>query len=271
MTLMDGSFGTCLWNKAEAKGIEKTPVWMYNITQPEMVEELNCEYFYAGTSLIQTNTFNANFATVSRSDWSVKEIVSAAVKIAKNARSNAGCAACNQISLDIGPLSQYLEPMGDLTEEEARKTFDEVIDAGVDAGVDVIFLETFTDLELMKIGVEVAMKSKLPVFTSFSFEKSGKTMFGNSPEQIAKELSDMGVSAVGINCSFGPEAALPVLTEYKKALGENGPKLIFKPNVDAGITPEMFAKLCKPAMDIADYIGACCGSNPDYIKALATL
>ena len=83
MTLMDGSFGTCLWNKAEAKGIEKTPVWMYNITQPEMVEELNCEYFYAGTSLIQTNTFNAIFATVSRSDWSVKEIVSAAVKIAK--------------------------------------------------------------------------------------------------------------------------------------------------------------------------------------------
>ena len=266
MILLDGSFGTCLWNKANKRGIENTPVWMYNKTHPDMVVELCKEYFDAGTSIIQTNTFSANKETLDRFSWDLKEVITLATDIAKKAREGY---EGKKISLDVGPLPRYLDPIGDMTEKEAEEGFSQIIDAGLIAGVDQIFLETFTDLNLMKIAAKCALESKLPVFCSFSFDKRGRTLCGDFPEDIAKHLAEMGVNAVGINCSFGPKAAVDVLKAYKKALSGSDMKLIFKPNVDEGMTPDAFADECLLAADIADYMGACCGSSPEYIKALA--
>ncbi|MDO5331335.1 MAG: homocysteine S-methyltransferase family protein [Bacillota bacterium] len=280
MILLDGSFGTCLWGKAEEKGIEKTPVWMYNKTQPEMVEALCMEYFNAGTQIIQTNTFSANPETLERFGWDLKENIKDAVEIARSARksfleNNPAKAGTDgiKISLDIGPLPRFLDPIGNMTEKEAGDAFTQIIDAGISAGVDLIFLETFQDLNLMKIGADVAMKSLKPTFTSFSYDERCRTLCGDTPEEIARTMAELGVDVLGINCSFGPVAALPVLDQYKSALNDLGSdiKLLFKPNVDENMTPEEFANDCKPAFDKASYIGSCCGSSPKFIKALKNL
>lgn len=273
MILLDGSFGTCLWEKADKKGIEKTPAWMYNKTEPEMVEELCLEYFNAGTQIIQTNTFAVNGETLDRFGWDLKENITLAVDIAKSAREKSQKQGL-KVSLDIGPLPRMLDPIGNMTEKEAALAFEEIIDAGVEAGVDQIFLETFQDLNLMKVGASVALKSLKPVFVSFSYDKRCRTLLGDYPKDIANQMAEMGVKALGINCSFGPKAALLVLEEYKSVLDDlraKDIKLIFKPNVDQGMTAQTFAMECVPALGLADYIGSCCGSNPEYIKELSKI
>ena len=270
MILLDGSFGTCLWGKAEKKGIEQTPVWMYNITQPEMVEELCVEYLKAGTQIIQTNTFSANKETLDRYGWDLKENIKAATEIARRAIKSLGNEGLDRkVSLDVGPLPRYLDPIGDMTEKEAEAGFSEIIEAGLNAGVDQIFLETFTDLNLMEVALRPALKSGLKVFCSFSFDERGKTLCGDAPSSIVDRLSHYEISALGINCSAGPKAAYPVLCEYQKAVEKLGldVPLIFKPNVDSEMTPTQFAADCQPAMAIAEYLGACCGSSPEFIKA----
>mgnify|MGYP003313232239 CR=1 FL=1 len=270
MILLDGSFGTCLWGKAEKKGIEQTPVWMYNITQPEMVEELCVEYLKAGTQIIQTNTFSANKETLDRYGWDLKENIKAATEIARRAIKSLGNEGLDRkVSLDVGPLPRYLDPIGDMTEKEAEAGFSEIIEAGLNAGVDQIFLETFTDLNLMKIAAGVALKSLKPVFVSFSYDKRCRTLCGDYPADIAKAIAGLGIEVLGINCSSGPKAALPILDQYQEALDEIGAKnvkLLFKPNADESMTPEQFASECKPAFEKAAYIGACCGSSPEYIE-----
>ena len=132
------------------------------------------------------------------------------------------------------------------------------------------------DLEMMKIAVRCAKKHGIPVFCSMSFEACGKTMMGNSVEQIVKELEPLGINAIGLNCSLGPEAALPVLQEFRKYAIL---PLFFKPNagittvsdgaVHSGIDIDNFVREVLPAAEIGTaYIGGCCGTNPAYIRAL---
>nr|MCR5715250.1 homocysteine S-methyltransferase family protein [Lachnospiraceae bacterium] len=122
--LLDGAIGTSIWAKVE----DKLPVWTYNITRPDVVEELCHEYIAAGSKMILANTFGANRIAVERaSDYQVVDVVSAAVRIAKKAAEGTDVKVC----LSIGPLSQFMEPYGDLEEEEAADIFHEQIDAGM--------------------------------------------------------------------------------------------------------------------------------------------
>jgi len=280
MILLDGSFGTCLWGKAEKKGIEKITPWMFNLKNPEMVKELNMEYFEAGTRIIQTNSFSVNPDSIKNSGYELKEIIKAAVNIAKDARNDFDPSGKENIkvSLDIGPLARYLDPIGDLTEDEAKEEFTAVIDAGIEAGVDQIFLETFTDLNMMNIAARIAMETGKHTFVSFAFDERCRTLCGDYPKDIAIAMAEIGVDAIGANCGAGLASAFEVLKQYKEALDkfseDSGikrevlPKLLIKPNVEEGVTPIQFAEKTKDAMQLAEYIGACCGSNPDYIAAL---
>jgi len=271
--LLDGAWGTFLWKLAEENGVEKVPVWRYNIEHPEYIETVAKRYIDAGSQIILTNTFTANRQDVSRaSDYSVEEVVTAAVKIAKNAVEGTDV----KVALSIGPLSELLEPYGDLEEDECSEIYDEMLSAGVKAGADIILFETFIDLEMLKVAVNTAKKYELPIFTTMAFEPIGKTMFGNSVDQMIEELTPLGVSAIGLNCSVGPDQAIGVIKMFKD---KTDLPLIFKPNAGKPVLnadgtttttfdAKTFAEDAAPALDFVSYIGGCCGSAPEYITAL---
>ena len=270
--LMDGAVGTSLWAKADGRGIKKDPVWTYNITHPELVTELTKDYLEAGAKMILANTFGANGPAVKRSSsFSPDEVVRAGVRLVRRVLEGTGI----KTVLSAGPLTMLLEPYGDLTEEEAHEIYRAMLGAGMEEKPDMILLQTFMDVEMMRIAAEEAKAFGVPVFCTMTFEKVGKTMMGNSVEQVIETLTPVGVDALGMNCSLGPDLALPIIREFAQ---KTDLPVVFKPNAgkpilsDGGETAaydaDTFVKDVIPALDCVDYIGGCCGCDASYIRAL---
>ena len=271
--LLDGAQGTRLWALAEEAGGTREPVWKYNIDRPEIVRQMHREYLEAGAGIISANTFSANRLSLKSSPgYTVEQVVREAVAIARDAAAPCGA----KTALDIGPLPVLLEPFGSLEEDDAAEMFGEILKSGVDAGAELIFFETFIDMEMMLIAAREAKKYDLPVVCSMSFEKRGRTMLGNSVEDILETLSPLGIDGVGMNCSLGPELALPVIREFAE---NTGLPLFFKPNAgmpaqtpEGGTvydcTPERFAAELAPAVPLVRWLGGCCGTDAAYIRAL---
>ncbi len=271
--ILDGAVGTTLWDIAASHGVEKVPVWRYNIEHPEFVAEITKRYIDSGADYVQANTFGANRPAVERSSkYDVRDVVAAAMRIARETAEGKDV----KITLSCGPLMQMLEPYGDLEEDECGDIYEEIFDAGMPYKPDAIFLETFIDLGMMRVAAERAVKKGVPVFCSMSFEKVGKTMFGNSVEDVVKTLEPLGIASVGLNCSLGPDAAIPVIKEFSE---RTSLPLFFKPNAGlpiskgggkeaSAIGPEEFAELVAPAFPYATYIGGCCGSDWRYVESI---
>lgn len=269
--LLDGANGTCLWAKTDDKG----PVWRYNKLFPDKVRELADEFITAGSDFVLSNTFSANRPSVEPFDFTVEEIVREGVILAKDAAKDRA-----KVLLDIGPLTGLLIPFGKIAKEEARECFREMIKYGMMERPDGIILETFMDLEMLKIACEEAVKYDVPLLCSMSFtkynpKKGGRTMFGNTPKQIAEALAQFRPEAIGLNCSEGPEETLPIIKEFSEVTDI---PLIYKPNagkpkVEGGseLDYNEFAEDVSRAAAVpgVKYIGGCCGSSPLYIKALA--
>ena len=268
--LLDGANGTCLWEKTEDRG----PVWRYNVMFPDIVRELAEEYIEAGSDFILSNTFSANAPSVEPFDFTVEEIVREGIAIAKDTAKDRA-----KVLFDIGPMTGLLIPFGKVAKEEARDVFKEMLTYGMKESPDGILLETFMDLGMLKIAAEEARKYDVPLFLSMSFtkynpKKGGRTMFGDTPEKIAKELSVFEPAAIGLNCSEGPEETLPIIKEYSEVTDI---PLLYKPNAgkptqDGGSEFD-YAKFADDVIKAADipgvkYIGGCCGSSPKYIAAL---
>ncbi|MBO4298847.1 MAG: homocysteine S-methyltransferase family protein [Clostridia bacterium] len=267
IVFLDGAMGTKLWEKAE----NKVPVWRYNIENPAIVSEVTREYVEAGSEIVQANTFGANRYAVKTAGYAVGDVVEAGVRMAKEA---AGSRA--KVSLSVGPLPVLMEPYGDLTEEEAAEAFDEQIAPGVAAGADLIAFETFMDADMMRVAVEAAARHGLPILATMTFTEVGKTIMGHSVEYFVEAMEGLPVEAVGLNCSLGPEKAVPIIAQFGQYTDL---PLILKPNAGRPITEngqsrveydiDTFVSDCLPALDYnVKYIGGCCGSNPDYIRAL---
>ncbi|MCR4622221.1 MAG: homocysteine S-methyltransferase family protein [Clostridiales bacterium] len=273
IVLMDGAVGTTLWHLADAAGIKREPVWKYNIEHPELVLQLHKSYIEAGAEVLLTNTFGANVQMVSHaSDYSVEDVVKAAVKIAKQAVEGTD----RKLIGSCGPLKEFMEPYGDLEEEEVEEMFTQQIGAAVDGGVDAILLQTFLDLDSLLVGCRVAKSMNVPFYAALTFEKSGRTMMGNTVEQACRELEKAGASAVGMNCSLGPDMAVPIIREFTKYTEL---PLLFKPNaglpitapdgtVTAPYTAKMFVDEIKPALDFVTFVGGCCNTDFEYVKLL---
>ncbi len=270
LVLLDGVVGTSLWEKAD----DKVPVWRYNIENPDIVSELTREYYNAGSKIILANTFSANGPSVKGSGHTVEQIVSSAMEIAHGELDGKDA----KIALSVGPLTGLLKPFGNISDEEAKEIFTEQIEVGVKGKPDVIFLQTFMDLKMMQIAAKIARKHDIPLFCSFSFVKSAKdkgarTMMGNSIDDILKGLAEFKPEAVGLNCSLGPEMALPIIEEYSQ---KTDIPLIFKPNagkptLEGGsqfdydtFADDIARAACIPGVK---YVGGCCGSNEKYIEA----
>ena len=268
MILLDGAAGTTLWEIAEQNGVKRDAVWKYNMEHPELVTCLHQEMIDAGAQIIITNTFAANPPMIRRqSQYEPREVIIRGVELAKEAASGTGV----KTALSLGPLPELLEPYGDLTEEEAAALYREMLKDGMEAGADMIFLATFTDLEMMRMAVREARKYPVPVYCMFSFEKTGKTMMGQSVPEICRGLSGYEIDGIGMNCSLGPEDALPVIREFAEYTDL---PVLAKPN--AGMpgkteNPERFAEILRPVFPLLSFIGGCCSCNASYIRALREL
>jgi len=274
--LMDGAVGTTLWEIADRHGVERVPVWRYNIEHPELVEELARNYAEAGSEIILSNTMAANRPAVEGgSDYDPCEIVKLGVRLVKKALEGTGCKTC----LAIGPLSTLMEPFGTLKKADAARYFGEMVDAGMSEGADCIYIQTFLDLEMMKVAAAEALRYDVPVYCTMTFEKHGKTLMGNTVEKVIAALEPMGVAGVGMNCSLGPELALPIIKEFAEKASV---KVVFKPNAGMPVmqedgtmkieaTAQIFAQEVAPALEYVDFIGGCCNCNDEFVREIKKL
>ncbi|MHC1773017.1 MAG: homocysteine S-methyltransferase family protein [Flexilinea sp.] len=268
--ILDGAMGTLL----QSMGLmtEKVPEAI-NLTNPEAVTDIHRRYIRSGAEIIYSNTLGVNGYKLSDSGYSVEQLISAAVRNAKSA-----IAAENPetlIALDCGPIGTMLKPNGDLSFEEAYDIFREIVVCGEKAGVNLIVFETFTDLLEIKAAILAAKEyTSLPVFACMSFEANGRTFSGVSVPCAAVTLTALGVDAVGINCSLGPEQILPLAEEM--TIWTNLPMIVKPnagmPNLKTGgydITPDAFVEAMSRFPQIGiNLIGGCCGTTPEFIEKI---
>ena len=266
---LDGGTGTVLQSMGLAQG---TPPEVWNIENPDSVVNLHKAYFEAGSNIVATNTFGVNCEKYDN----YENIIECAVNNAKQARKECGKEDLF-IALDIGPTGHLLKPLGDLDFERAVEIFSETVKAGVKYGVDLILIETMNDSLETKAAVIAAKENcDLPIFVTNVYDSKGKLMTGADAKAMAALLESLGVTALGLNCSLGPDKMLPVVKDLCKY---SSLPVIVKPN--AGLpsvidgktvfdtNEEDFALSCRElAKEGACILGGCCGTTPQYIKAL---
>lgn len=266
----DGGTGSILQEKGLQPG-ELPETW--NLLHPDRILDLHRGYLEAGADIYNTNTFGANRLKFPEN---LDEIVTAAVKLAKEARTQAGRDEDAYVALDIGPTGKLLAPMGDLSFDDAVDIFGEVVRIGAREGADLVLIETMNDSYEAKAAVLAAKENcDLPVFITCVFDGSGKMLTGGTPESVVAMLEGLGVDALGVNCSLGPAQMIPIVERLVKAA--HVPVLV---NPNAGLPksvdgktvydvgPEEFAGYMKQIAALgAAAVGGCCGTTPDYISA----
>ncbi|MBQ5758134.1 MAG: homocysteine S-methyltransferase family protein, partial [Clostridia bacterium] len=271
---LDGSMGTLLQSEGLLPG-EYPERW--NISHPDIVVGIHTRYYDAGSNVVLTNTFGANSLKFSPEE--LDAIVSAAVANAHEAARRSKGTQEKWVGLDIGPSGRMLKPYGDLDFEDAVQVFSETVKAGVRAGADLIFIETMNDSYETKAALLAAKENcSLPVFVSNTYGADGRLMTGASPAAMVAMLEGMGADAVGVNCSLGPKALIPVIEEYLRTASV---PVLCKPNAGMprpqdgktvfDIGPEEFS------LDMTDMIsrgvriaGGCCGTDPEFIRRLVS-
>lgn len=269
--ILDGAMGTELVKAGAPMG--KVPEEL-NITHPDLIKRIHESYLEAGSDIVYTNTFGANPYKCRDSRYTVTELVNAGVKIAKEAAKPYNA----RVALSMGPIGDILEPFGNLRFDDAYEYYKEMVTAGEKAGADILVFETQTDLLEVKAGVLAARENTgLPIFVTMTFEAGGRTFTGTLVESAAITLEALGVSAVGVNCSLGPDELLPFVKRMREVTSL---PIIVKPNAglpdpvtgEYGMDAEAFAESMKAFLDMGvSYVGGCCGTAPDYIKALCSV
>ena len=266
--VLDGAMGTMLLQSGVEIG--KYPDALC-ITNADIIEGIHKQYVDAGADIIYANTFGANRKKLAGSGYSCDDIIKAAIKIAKSTTYGTE----TKVALSIGSIGELLKPVGTLEYEEAYGIFKEMVIAGEEAGADLVVFETMMDINEVKAGVLAAKENTgLPVFASMTFEKSGKTLMGCSVELMAKTLEEIGIDAIGINCSLGPNLIFPLAQKLVECT-----KLPVFIKANAGlpdpltgqydVSAEEFALQMKEYTKIGVRImGGCCGTSPQYIKKI---
>ena len=267
--VLDGAMGTMLQKKGMKMGVVPETL---GITKPEWIIDIHKQYIEAGSDVIYANTFGANRYTLKGTGYSTEEIIKKAIENGRKACEGSK----SYVALDIGPIGQLLEPTGSLSFEEAYDIFKEEIVAGKDA--DVIVIETMTDLLETKAAVLAAKEnSNLPVFVTMTFEENKRTFTGCSVSAMVLTIVGLGVDAIGVNCSLGPDQLAPIVEEIGKW---SDIPVIVKANAglpdpvtnEYDVTPEQFVEDYKQMLKFgARIFGGCCGTNPEYIRAVKAM
>ena len=267
--LFDGAMGTMLQEAGMAAG--QVPE-LLNFSHPALVERIHRAYVEAGSRVVSTNTFGAN-ARKLEGKASVRDVYTAAVRCAR-------AAGAPYVAADIGPTGALLEPLGTLSFDEAYALFAEQARAAQESGCDLILVETQSDLLEAKAAVLACREnSELPVLATMTFGEDGRTFLGTTPEAAAITLGGLGVSALGINCSLGPDALagllrrmapyahVPLMVQANAGLPhEEDDRTVYD------IGPEEYARAAEGLLDAgATIVGGCCGTDPRHIALLSEL
>ena len=264
----DGGTGSILQAKG-LKGGELPETW--NLLRPEEIIALHSGYLEAGCDIFNTNTFGANALKFPEN---LREIVEAAVELAKEARRRTGREDA-YIALDIGPTGKLLEPLGDLPFEIAVELFGEVVRYGSKAGSDLVLIETMSDSYEAKAAVLAAKENcDLPVMVTTTYDSKGKLLTGGNVDSTVALLEGLRVDALGVNCGLGPEQMLPIVKRLTEVCSV---PVIVNPNAglprtEGGRTvynvgPEEFAGwMEKIAAMGVHVVGGCCGTTPAHIR-----
>ena len=273
--LGDGAMGTQL----NLRGIGFDQCFdALNLDNPALVAEIHRDYIQAGSQIIQTNTFGANHFKLAAHDLAdqVQAINQAGVELARRAV----LASFKEVLVagDVGPLGVRLRPFGKVQAEQAQVAFAEQIEALCQSGVDLLILETFTDLQELLEAVKAARQvCDLPVVASMTYTRDDRTLLGDSPVKVATTLAEAGVDVIGVNCSGGPAQIWRILRQMHAAVQH--PRFSAMPN--AGWPEQVGGRIKYPAS--ADYfgeyalafyqagavlIGGCCGTTPQHIAAM---
>lgn len=267
----DGGTGSILQSWGLKAG-EQPELW--NVAEKDKIIKLNQLYFEAGCDIVNANTFGANRL---RFPENLENIVKAAVANAKQARKNAGREEDGYIALDLGPTGKLLEPLGDLPFEKAIELYKEVVRWGVEAGADLVLIETMTDSYECKAAVLAAKEAcDLPICATVTFDEKGKLLTGGTPESIVALLEGLHVDALGVNCSLGPIQMIPFI---KRMVAASSLPVIVNPN--AGL-PKSVNGVDYYDLSADDYVaamkqiatlgpcvlGGCCGTTPEYLEKM---
>ncbi|MDF1520555.1 MAG: bifunctional homocysteine S-methyltransferase/methylenetetrahydrofolate reductase [Brevefilum sp.] len=273
----DGAMGTLL----HERGVEIDACFdELNLTEPAVVAEIHRDYIQAGAEIIKTNTFGANRTKLERHglDDRVGEVNAAAVNLAQRVVA----ASFKEVFIagDMGPLGVPLAPFGRMQVEEAREVYKEQAQALVDAGVDLILIETMVDLYAVRAAVEAVRQvdPNVPIIASMTFTRDRRTLLGDTPQEVAIKINDLNVDVIGVNCSGGPSQLLYILRQMVQTIPDG--KFSVMPN--AGFPEKSGGRIMYPAGPeyFHDYalsfwrsgaavIGGCCGTTPAHIKVIA--
>ena len=277
LLLADGAMGTMLFEAGLQFG---DPPDGWNVEQPERIRRVHRAYLEAGSHIVLTNTFGSNRFRLAlhRLEARVGDFNRAGAALAQAEVKASGRQAL--VAGDIGPTGSILEPVGELSFDEAVEGFAEQAAALIEGGVDLVWIETMADLEEVRAAIEGVRRASptIPVAATMTFDTRGFTMMGVSPEKAVAAISGWGAVAVGGNCGNGPEEVVDVMTKMHAA----APSALLIAKANAGIptmvdgravyraTPAAMAEYAGSAADAgARIVGACCGSTPDHVRAMA--
>ncbi len=272
----DGGMGTSLFKLGMPTGCSPE---LLNVENPEMVARAHAGFLGAGCDIVLTNTFGGNRCRLALHGLAdrVKQLNMAAVRLVR--RLFEECERPVAVAGSVGPTGELMAPLGDLDHRRAVDVFAEQIEALVEAGVDVIWIETLSSGEELEAAYEAARSTGIPVATTMSFDTHGKTMMGFGPDQLVVWARDQtpGPAAIGANCGVGAGDVVMAVRE----LAEAGPGAAIVAKANCGLPAYTEGHLRYPhgpetMMDYVELairagarvIGACCGSGPGHIAAI---
>ena len=274
IAVCDGAMGTVLYSKGVFlnRSFEEL-----NLSQPDMVRSVHEAYVAAGADVIETNTFGANRFKLAPYGFSglVAQINKEGVRLARQA------AAANEtlVAAAIGPLGVRIEPWGPTSVAEAREAFKEQAQALIEAGVDLVILETFFHLPELREAVEAIreVSSEVPIVAQVTVTDEGSTPEGIEPSVFARTIAEWDVDALGVNCGVGPVATLEAIEAIREVTGDL--PLSAMPNAGQPknvhgramylSTPEFMASYARRFIKAGvRLVGGCCGTVPEHIKAM---
>ena len=273
--LLDGGLGSMLI----AAGLEagRAPEW-WNLERPDRVEAVHRAYLEAGSEVVHTNTFGANPLRLAAAGLAgrCREVNAAAVEIARRA-----CGETALVAGDVGPTAHMLPPLGTTTIKQLQEAFHEQVEALADAGVDLISIETMSDLREALAAVRAAQATGLAVHASMTFEARPRgcfTIMGDPLVPSLCALVEAGAHAVGCNCSVTSATmvmmvgqAAPLVPAPVSAQPNAGKPIVTPDGVVYDANPEAFARDLAAMVSVgAALVGGCCGTTPQFIRHART-